>query len=227
MNLKNYVDTLKYKLNSGAASRDKRFADSYLRQILISARKTLIKRRVDKGESLPDGFYRLQCVDFTNSPYHNCNCAAGTCEFKVSIKSLPEIISSKKQLQIDVLNLNGEYINELNVAQTKYRDKYALLSNKDKGLTWHIQNKRIVLMNGQNIEKLLISYIPAGDIEEVYVMENCGNNSGLSCSPINDVIFYDDDATLLQLAEQIILGRTAVDNTNNQLDETVMASNKK
>jgi len=226
MDIQVYVDALKYKLQQGSASRDRRYADSYLKHILIASRKTLLKRRVDKGETLPDSFYKLQCVDFIDSPYHNCNCATGTCMYKVSIKNLPDIISSKKKMQIDVMNLNGFYIDELDVTQTTYRNKYAINQKEsNKTLTWHIQNRKIVLMNGSKIVKLLIRYLPAGTLEENFSMENCGGNTGIVCYQGDDYIFYDDDITLYDLAEKMILGRPS-DETNNQVDETTSVQTK-
>ena len=222
MNIQVHIDALKYKLQQGSASRDRRYADSFLRHMLVAARKTLLKRRIDKGETFPDNFYRLTCVDFQDSTYHNCNCATGTCLFKTSIKSLPSILSSKGELILNVMNLNGDYVQQIDLATTKYRNKYSL--NKDTSMTWHIQNKKIVLLNAEKIIKLLIRYIPLDFNEEEYNMEvNCNIVPGQpnSCfTSTEEVIFYDDDYTLYTMAYELIMGRMQ-DKLNNGTDDTI------
>lgn len=222
MNIQVHIDALKYKLQQGSASRDRRYADSFLKHMLVAARKTLLKRRVDKGETFPDNFYKLSCVDFTDSPYHNCNCATGTCLFKTSIKSLPNILSSKGELILNVMNLAGDYIQQIDLATTKYRGQYAL--NNDNSMTWHIQNKKIVLLHAEKIKKLLIRYIPLDFDDQDYNMEvNCTltpNQPNTCFTSTEEVIFYDDDYSLYQMAYDLIMGRNQ-DKLNNATDDTI------
>ncbi len=222
MNIQVHIDALKYKLQQGSASRDRRYADSFLKHMLVAARKTLIKRRLEKGDILPDNFYKFTCIDFEDSPYHNCNCATGTCLFKTSVKLLPNIVSYKGDLLLNIMNLNGDIIEKIDLAVVKYRGLYAL-NNNVKGRAWHIKNRKIVMLNDSKLQKGLARYVPL-DFDEDYNMEaNCSNNSNSSnaCfTDSNDIVFYDDDATLYNMAYELIIGKSQ-DKLNNSTDDTI------
>lgn len=220
MDIQIHIDALKYRLQQGSASRDRRYADSYLKHMLVAARKTLLKRRLDKKEELSSDFYKTICVDFENSPYHTCNCATDTCMYKTSIKKTPNILSSKKELKASLLNLNGYKINDIDLETTVYRDKYALI--KEESTTWHLHNKRIVLLNGSKIVKLLLRYIPLDFEDNNFTMESTCNVDTNVCHPVNNdsTIFYDDDGTLYDMAYQLIIGKNQ-DILNNGVDDTI------
>lgn len=220
MTIKTVVDGLKYRLNGGAASDDRRLSDKYLEHVIVSARNTLLRQKKDKKQEIPEYLYTYLCTDVVDSPFHNCNCEEGFCIYKATTLSIPSFID------LQVLNLNGEAINEMCIDTHKYKLKHAKTGKG--GMNYEYKNGKIFLYNAlPQLKKIMIKGIFS---EEIKAMESCPTSSTTSgtCVMKASTLFIDDlyIKELYDIAESIVYGRMKQninDNSTNKKDDTQMS----
>lgn len=194
MTIKEHIDVLKSLYYRGAPSDDRRFPDRFFSRILFSVRNRLIKDRIEKGGAVSEDVYTTVCIDLQNSPFHNCNCAEGACEFKRSVYKLPSILTTTKGKSLVVMNLNGEVIDTTVMDTNNYAKKYKLDNLSDNETAWLFQNRYIYILNNKFVKKLLVKALFT---EDVSTMESCPGNGNICIQPSDNAFIPADMEPLL------------------------------
>jgi hypothetical protein len=217
INLRTTIDAVKALYYKGSATDDRQFSDKLIAHLLYIARARLIQQKLDRGKQLSESMYQTFVMDFTDASFSGSQCATGLCTYKRSLYKVTPPIMSKKGPALQVLNLNGEILDNLGVTTTKYASKFALSQKKTP--SWFYHNDYIWVLNSPYLKKLLIKMIGTEDQLQTELCAEGGTNCVLSYS--NAFVDPDLEEELYNAVVRLMTIRQLADKLNNNVDDTL------
>lgn len=184
--IRHHVYAIKQILSNGPSSSKFSFSDSFISFLLKNSRITLLKEKMNKDKSVSESNFSVLCVEMEKGNFSECNCeVAEGCELFKSISTIPELISTEGNY-LNVLNINGEYLDRLSIDQNNYAN-YGL-AKKTEG--WFIQENKIYVLNAKRLEKVLVKAVFA-DLETISKLKLCDNTNEPICKNLDNEFFID------------------------------------
>lgn len=157
------------------------------RELIITARQTLIRQQYTATKTFPTSAMISMCVDLIEVNSVECCEIDLGCKLVVTAKKIPLPIDVKDEVIFDfvgdIIGMNGfGYLKPSEVPFIRYRK----FSSGLKYYTWI--NQKIVLFNAPALEKLKIRYVPANPVE---VIEFSDCSTGKPCFDLEDEAFIE------------------------------------
>lgn len=157
------------------------------RELIITARQTLIRQQYAATKTFPTSALISMCVDLEEVSSTECCEIDLGCKIVVTAKKIPLPIDVKDEVIFDfvgdVTGMEGYgYLKPSEIPFIKYRK----FSAKLKYYSWI--NGKILLFNNPAMEKLKIRYVPANPVE-VIEFNDCA--TGKPCFDLEDGAFIE------------------------------------
>ena len=150
-------------LNNGPKSDDANIPTSRIEHQLFVSRATLIKRELDKYNTLSDTSFQTVCLDLELHEFHDCNCVPDSgCELLRSVKKLPSSLTSKWGKAGTALFLDGRQIPYVTLSGSKYIE-YSLANPKSVVHTIH--NGYLWIIGSKSLKKVMYKEIFENPLE--------------------------------------------------------------
>lgn len=227
MILEEAIQRVQSLYSAGVQSRSSRLSSRHIYSALCSARGTLLRQQLNKGQAPTQWTYTpLPCIELIKASAHECDCipAAGCVILRTKYK-LPRPINTARGSAIQyVTSLDGSISFDTNVSfsTNKYRDGNKFTSKKP---AFFIKNQYGFITVRKMLAALTISMIPYDFLEARNFPSLCPC-ADCECQDIMKLEFpFDGDLSrpLIQLANEELINimkQVKEDKTNNASDDT-------